>query len=84
VGKPNSIVDRGLGVCILAHPTEYLWRVQLFGHEVEVLEAPVKGAVLDHRGGTLLTKMPASADKDRVRVTITCGNLLSVHTTYPL
>jgi hypothetical protein len=27
-GQPNSIVDRGLGVCILAHPTEYLWRVQ--------------------------------------------------------
>jgi hypothetical protein len=33
---------------------------------------------------TLLTKMPASAVKDRVRVTMTCGNLLSVHTTYPL
>jgi hypothetical protein len=32
----------------------------------------------------LLTKMPAPADKDRVRVTMTCGNLLSVHTTYPL
>jgi hypothetical protein len=30
------------------------------------------------------TKMPAPADKDRVRVTMTCGNLLSVHTTYPL
>jgi hypothetical protein len=25
----------------------------------------------------LLTKMPASAVKDRVRVTITCGNLLA-------
>jgi hypothetical protein len=33
---------------------------------------------------TFLTKMPASAVKDRVRVTMTCGNLLSVHTTYPL
>jgi hypothetical protein len=33
---------------------------------------------------TLLTKMPASAVKDRVRVTMTCGNMLSVHTTYPL
>jgi hypothetical protein len=33
---------------------------------------------------TLLAKMPAPADKDRVRVTMTCGNLLSVHTTYPL
>jgi hypothetical protein len=33
---------------------------------------------------TLLTEMPASAIKDRVRVTMTCGNLLSVHTTYPL
>jgi hypothetical protein len=31
---------------------------------------------------TLLTKMPASAVKDRVRVTMTCGNMLSVHTTY--
>jgi hypothetical protein len=53
VGKPNSIVDRGLGVCILAHPTEYLWWVQLFGYEVKVLEAPVKGAVADHRRETL-------------------------------
>jgi hypothetical protein len=51
VGKTNSIVDRGLGVCILAHPTEYLWRVQLFGYKVEVLEAPIKGAIADHRGG---------------------------------
>jgi hypothetical protein len=33
---------------------------------------------------TLLTKMPAPADKDRVRVTMICGNFLSVHTTYPL
>jgi hypothetical protein len=33
---------------------------------------------------TLLMKMPTSAVKDRVRVTMTCGNLLSVHTTYPL
>jgi hypothetical protein len=48
--QPNSIVDRGLGVCILAHPTEYLWRYSC-GYEVEVLEAPVKGAVADHRGG---------------------------------
>jgi hypothetical protein len=32
----------------------------------------------------LLMKMPASAVKDRVRVTVTCGNLLSVHTSYPL
>jgi hypothetical protein len=38
-------------VCILAHPTEYLWWVQLFGYEVEVLEVPVKGAVANHRGG---------------------------------
>jgi hypothetical protein len=44
-------MDRGLGVCILAHPTEYLWRVQLIGYMVEVLGAPVKGAVADHRGG---------------------------------
>jgi hypothetical protein len=33
---------------------------------------------------TLLAKMPASAVKDRVRVSMTYGNLLSVHTTYPL
>jgi hypothetical protein len=51
VGKINSIVDRVLGVCILAHPTEYLWRVQLFGYKVEVLETPVKSAIADHRGG---------------------------------
>jgi hypothetical protein len=50
VGKPNSIVDRGLGLCILAYPIEYLWRVQLFGYKVEVLEALVKGAVADHHG----------------------------------
>jgi hypothetical protein len=31
-----------------------------------------------------MMKMPASAVKDRVRVTMTCGNMLSVHTTYPL
>jgi hypothetical protein len=29
----------------------YLWWVQLFGYKVEVLEAPVKGAIADHRGG---------------------------------
>jgi hypothetical protein len=51
VGDHNSIMDRGLGVCILVHPTEYLWRVQLFGYMVEVLGAPVKGAIADHRGG---------------------------------
>jgi hypothetical protein len=44
-------MDRELGVCILAHPTEYLWRVQLVGYMVEVLGAPVKGVVADHRGG---------------------------------
>jgi hypothetical protein len=33
---------------------------------------------------THMTKMPASAVKDRVRVTMTCGNMISVHTTYPL
>jgi hypothetical protein len=44
-------MDRGLGVCILGHPMEYLWRVQLLGYMVEVLEAPVKGAIADHRGG---------------------------------
>jgi hypothetical protein len=38
-------------VCILAHPTEYLWWVQLFSYKVEVLEAPIKGAIADHCGG---------------------------------
>jgi hypothetical protein len=33
---------------------------------------------------THMTKMPASVVKDRVRVTMTCGNMISVHTTYPL
>jgi hypothetical protein len=51
VGELNSIMDRGLGVCILAHPTEYLWQVQLIDYLVEVLGAPVKGAIADHRGG---------------------------------
>jgi hypothetical protein len=55
-----------------------------FGYEVEVLEAPVKGAVVDHRGGDAFCEDAASAVKDRVRVTMTCGNLLSMHTTYPL
>jgi hypothetical protein len=44
-------MGQGLGVCILAHPTEYQWRVQLVGYMVEVLGAPIKGAVADHRGG---------------------------------
>jgi hypothetical protein len=79
VGKTNSIVDRELGVCILAHPTEYLWRVQIFGYKVEVSEAPVKGGNADHRGGD-------AHDEDARfgRVTMTYGNMLSVHTTYPL
>jgi hypothetical protein len=51
VGERNLIMDQGLGVCILAHPTEYLWRVQFYGYMVEVLGAPVKGAIADHRGG---------------------------------
>jgi hypothetical protein len=38
-------------VCILAHPTEYLLRVQLVGYLVEVLGAPVKGAGADHCDG---------------------------------
>jgi hypothetical protein len=44
-------MDRGLGVCILAYLTEYLWRVQLIGYLVEVLGTPIKGAIVDHRGG---------------------------------
>jgi hypothetical protein len=38
-------------VCILAHPTEYVLRVQHVGYLVEVLGAPVKGAVADHCDG---------------------------------
>jgi hypothetical protein len=34
----------------LAHPTEYLWWVQLVGYLVEVLGAPDKGTIVDHRG----------------------------------
>jgi hypothetical protein len=33
---------------------------------------------------TYRMKMPVSAVKDRVRVTMTCENMSSVHTTYPL
>jgi hypothetical protein len=36
---------------MLANPTEYPWWVQLVGYMVEVLGAPVKGVVADHRGG---------------------------------
>jgi hypothetical protein len=44
-------MDRGLGVCILAHPTEYLWRVQLIGYFVKFLGTPIMVAVADHCGG---------------------------------
>jgi hypothetical protein len=84
VGKSNSIVDRGLGVWILAHPTEYLWQVQPLGYMVEELGHPSRVQSRTIMVETLMTKMPASAVKDRVRVTMTCGNMLSVHTTYPL
>jgi hypothetical protein len=30
---------------------EYLWRVQFVGYLVEVLGAPIMGAVADHCGG---------------------------------
>jgi hypothetical protein len=71
-------------VCILAHPTEYLWRAQLFGYKVEVLRHPSRVQSRTTVVETHMTKMPASAAKDRVRVTMTCGNMLSMHTTYPL
>jgi hypothetical protein len=51
VGELNSTMDRGLGVCILAHSTKYLWRVQLVGYLVEVLGTLVMGAVADHCSG---------------------------------
>jgi hypothetical protein len=84
VGKTNSIMDRGFGVCILAHSTEYLWWVQLFGYTFEVLGHPSRVESRTTVVEMHMTKMPGSAVKDRVRVTITCGNMLSVHTTYPL
>jgi hypothetical protein len=84
VGKTNSIVDPGLGVCILAHPMEYLWWVQPLGYMDEVLGHPSRVLSRTTVVETLMMKMPASAVKDRVRVTMTCGNMLSVHTTYPL
>jgi hypothetical protein len=56
----------------------------VFGYENVVLGAPVWVQSRTTMVETLLTKMPASAVKDRVRVTMTCGNLLSMHTTYPL
>jgi hypothetical protein len=43
--------DGGLGVCILAHSTEHLWRVQLLWILVKELEAPVMGAEANHYGG---------------------------------
>jgi hypothetical protein len=51
MSKLNLILDRGLGVCILAHPMEYLWQVQLCGYLVDKLGAPVMGVVADHNGG---------------------------------
>jgi hypothetical protein len=84
VGKTNSIVDRGLGVCILAYPTEYLWQVLPLGYMDEVLGHLLRVQSQNTVVETLMTKIPASAVKDRVRVTITCGNMFSVHTTYPL
>jgi hypothetical protein len=77
-------MDRGLGVCILAHPMEYLWQVQLLGYMVEVLGHPSRVQSRTTVVETHMTKMPASAVKEQVRVTMTCGNMLSMHTTYPL
>jgi hypothetical protein len=77
-------MDRGLGVCILAHPTEYLWRVQLVAYMVGVTGHPSRVHSWTTVVETHMMKMPASAVKGRVRVTMTCGNMLSVHTTYPL
>jgi hypothetical protein len=71
-------------VCILAHPTEYLWRVQFLVTRMRCWMHPLWVQSRTTVVETLLTKMPASAVKDQVRVTMTCGNLLSVHTTYPL
>jgi hypothetical protein len=57
--------------------TVLVTRLRCLGHPLRVR---LRTTVVD----TLLTKMPAPADKDWVRVTMTCGILLSVHTTYPL
>jgi hypothetical protein len=77
-------MDRGLGVCILAHPTEYLWWVQLVGYMVRCWGHPSRVQLWATVVETHITKMPASAAKDRVRVTMVCGNMLCVHTTYLL
>jgi hypothetical protein len=62
---------------VLVAGTVLVTRLRCWGHPLRVQS---RTTVVE----TLLTKMPTSAIKDRVRVTMTCGNLLSVHTTYPL
>jgi hypothetical protein len=83
-GKPNSIMDHGLG-CVSWHTLRstcvgynflVIW-LRCWGHPSRVQSWTT---VVE----THMTKMPASSIKDRVRVTMTCGNMLSVHTTYPL
>jgi hypothetical protein len=51
-------------VCILAHPTEYLWRVQLFGCLVEVLGHPSRVQLRTTMVETHMMKMPTSVVKD--------------------
>jgi hypothetical protein len=52
---------------------------------VEEMGALIIGAVVDHcEGYSCETKMLASAYEDHLRVTMICGTMLSMHTTYTL
>jgi hypothetical protein len=68
LGTPYGVPVAGTALVTCLRSLRHPLRVQLWTTVVD----------------TLLTKMPASAVKDRVSVTMICGNLLSVHTTYPL
>jgi hypothetical protein len=50
VGNLTRSRIEGLG-CVSWHTLRSTCGGYSFGYEVEVLEAPVKGAVVDHRGG---------------------------------
>jgi hypothetical protein len=83
VGNLTQSWIEGLG-CVSWHTLRSTCGGYSFCYEDEVLEALVMSAVADHRGGDAFDEDAASAVKDRVRVTMTYGNMLSVHTTYPL
>jgi hypothetical protein len=50
VGNLTRSWIEGLG-CVSWHTLRSTCGEYIFGYEVEVLEAPVKGVVADHRGG---------------------------------